>query len=56
MKRRITLHAEDGMVLTDGVNYGTVIHLAAGADANKYYEISKEEYEKIVKSEETNNE
>ncbi len=49
MKQRITLYAEDGMILTDGVHFGTVIHLALGADAESYHEITREEYEQIMK-------
>ena len=48
MKTRQILYAEDGMVLTDGVTYGTVIYLAEGASAKDFREITKEEYEKII--------
>ena len=46
MKQRITIYAEEGMVLTDGEHYGTIIHLADGEDSSKYHEISKAEYQK----------
>ncbi len=39
MKQRITLYAEDGMLLTDGEICGRIIHLALGADASAFYEI-----------------
>lgn len=52
MKQRITLYAEDGMILTDGEHFGTVIHLAVGADAKNYHEITREEYEKILAEQE----
>lgn len=51
MKTRQILYADEGMVLTDGVTYGTVIYLAEGANASDFYEITNEEYEKIVQSE-----
>jgi hypothetical protein len=54
MKQRITLYAEDGMILTDGEHYGTIIHLAVGSDAEKYHEIPCEEYERIIKEREEN--
>lgn len=56
MKQRITLYADDGMILTDGESYGTVIHLAVDSDSSKWREIMKEEYERIIaeqKQEET---
>lgn len=52
MKQRITIYAEEGMVLTDGEHYGTIIHLADSEDSSKYHEISKEEYEQIMKEQE----
>ena len=48
MKPRITLYAEDGMILTDGTHFGTVIHLEIGADASAWHEITKEEYEELL--------
>ena len=45
MITRQVLCAEEGMVLTNGDTYGTVIYLAVGADASEYWEITKEEYE-----------
>ena len=48
MKQRIVLYAEDGKVLTNGAEYGTVIYLADGVSADSYYEITKEEYDKII--------
>ncbi len=44
MKTRTTLYAEEGMILTNGVDYGRIIHLAVDADASAYYEITEEEY------------
>lgn len=41
MKRK-TLKASDGMVLTDGKNYGKIIYLADGADESAWHEISEE--------------
>lgn len=52
MKQRITLYAEDGMILTDGESYGTVIHLALDSDAEKWHEITREEYEKTLREQE----
>lgn len=56
MKQRTTLYADNGMVLTDGEHYGKIVHLEIGADASKWREITKEEYEGIIaeqKQEET---
>ena len=48
MKQRITLYAENGMVLTDGEHCGRIIHLAVDADASKWHEITEAEYERIL--------
>ena len=48
---RKTLYATEGMILTDGVIFGTQIHLADGVDENRFYEISREEYEKKLAEE-----
>ena len=47
MKQRVTLYAEDGMVLTDGEHYGRIVHLAVDADASAWHEITEEEYQEI---------
>lgn len=45
---RIKLTASEGMVLTDGENYGREVFLAEGADAGVWHEITEAEYEKIM--------
>ncbi len=40
---RTILIAEEGMVLTDGKNYGQRIYLADDADASVWREVSEEE-------------
>lgn len=51
MKRRITLYADEGMVLTDGENYCDSIVLAEGNDGKDFKEITQEEYERIKEEE-----
>ncbi len=51
---RIRITASEGMILTDGEIYGTDIFLAEGKNDKDFYEISQEEYEKILKAEEEN--
>ena len=46
------LIASEGMVLTDGEIYGTVIFLAIDKDPDSYYEITQEEYDEIIKNKE----
>lgn len=54
MKTRTTLYADDGMILTNGEEYGRIIHLAVGADPSMYYEITEEEYKAaMAKAEES---
>ena len=44
--------AREGMILTDGKNnYGKLIDLAEGVDAGTFYEITREEYESRMASE-----
>ena len=53
--KRIVLHAKDGTVLTDGVNYGKTIFLAEGVSPDNYYTITDEEYQEIVKEQSEKN-
>ena len=53
MTTRIILYAEEGKVLTNGEIYGKTIYLAEGLDESGFYEISDEEYEKILKEQES---
>ena len=55
MKTRLTLYADDGMILTNGKIYGKIIHLAEDVSVNDFYEITKEEYENIKKELEAQN-
>jgi len=51
MKSMTTLYADEGMILTDGENYGTTMQLAEGRTADGIKEISMEKYEEILTSE-----
>lgn len=48
MTTRIILYAEEGKVLTNDEIYGKTIYLAEGLDERGFYEISDEEYEKLM--------
>jgi hypothetical protein len=56
MGDRIVLTADDGMVYTNGTDYGTVIYLAVGADPNSYWQITEEEYLAAMAAEESEEE
>lgn len=43
------LEAEEGMVITDGVNYCTSILLAKGRSVDEFREITVEEYESMIR-------
>ena len=48
MKTRKVIYAEEGCVLTNGDIYGKQIFLADGVSENEFYEITDEEYQKIL--------
>lgn len=43
---RIKLTASEGMVLTDGTNYGKIVYLAEGQSPDTFREITEEEFQK----------
>ena len=45
---REILVANEGYIYTNGEIYGTKIYLAIGTDKNTFYQITREEYEKIL--------
>ena len=46
---QIFLVAEKGMVVTDGdATYGSVVRIANGVSEDAFYEITEEEYERIL--------
>ena len=51
MKERLTLYADEGMILTDGEVYGKIIHLAQDMAKDHFYEITEEEYAERIKEE-----
>lgn len=51
MKQRVVLYADQGKVLTDGNIYGKQIFLADGETADKFTEITEEQYEEILQQE-----
>ena len=51
---RIKLTASEGYILTDGENFGRIVYLASGDEGEKWYEISEDEYQKILEEAERN--
>lgn len=49
---RLKLTAAEGMVLTDGRNYGKEIYLGSNDSPENWHEITDEEYAEILKAEE----
>ena len=52
MKVRTVLYADEGTVLTNGTDYGTVVWLAEGVNPDTYHAIPVEEYEAILAEQE----
>lgn len=48
MQRRVTLIADEGMILTNGKQYAKVTHLAVDANEYEWYQIPESEYEQIM--------
>lgn len=48
MKTKITLIADEGKILTDGVHFGRIVYLAPGVSAETYHEITEAEYEALM--------
>lgn len=46
--KQIILTADEGMYLTNGETYGKTVVLPESADTNAWYEITEQEYEKII--------
>ena len=40
--------AKEGYILTDGINYAETFDLPEHIDITRYYEITKEEHQKII--------
>lgn len=51
---RIKLTASEGHILTDGENYGRIVYLASGDEGEKWYEITADEYQRILEEKERN--
>ena len=53
---RNVITASEGHILTNGETYGGEIYLADGVDKTAFYEITEEEYNKIIEAEALTNE
>ena len=49
---KISIFAEEGMILTDGKEYNDAFSLAKDRSPDEYSEITVEEYEKILEEKE----
>ena len=49
--KQTLLEASEGKILTNGNAYGKIVALGAGDKAENWYEITTEEYEKILEKE-----
>ena len=52
MAERTILRAEEGMVLTNGTDYGRIIYLAEGVAPDTFHSITEAEYEAIMAEQE----
>ena len=46
------LNASEGHILTDGTTYGYIVALGVYDSSDNWYEITEEDYQEIVKSQE----
>ena len=53
MEKIIVIYADEGMVLTNGKTYGTMIFLAKNENEDDYHEITKVEYDNMLAVEES---
>ena len=51
MRSRIILYADEGMIITNGRIYGKSVCLSVNDNAENYYEITEEEYNKLLEEE-----
>lgn len=52
MKTRKIIYADEGKILTNGEIYGRQIFLAESVSEKDFYEITEEEYKKIMEEKE----
>lgn len=48
MRTRIVLYADEGTVLTNGKDYGTVVWLAEGESPDSYHPIPRAEFDAMM--------